>query len=125
LERDSLARGDAVLLAQDLAHRLHLNASAAAQYQLDWGQQPTASTCQDKACSRTDWAQADLSQWRAQVSRVLPEGDAWLQTGGDDHGVRWLLLAWAASVTTDIPAAPNLPVSCPDHKRCLSVVLSP
>lgn len=126
-ERDSLARGSAVLLAQDLAHRLHLNASAAAQYRLDWGQQPTASSCQDRACTRADWALADLSQWRAQVARILPEGDAWLQASGEGDTVRWLVLAWtspATPVSSTIAPTPTLPVPCPNRKRCLCVVLS-
>lgn len=122
-ERDSLARSGAVLLAHDLAHRLHLNASATAHYRLDWGQQPVALSCLDRPCTRTDWAQADLSQWRAQVARVLPEGDAWLQAGGEGSNMRWLVLAWTSTPAVDVPAAQNLPAPCPARKRCLSVVL--
>lgn len=78
-ERDSLAQGQAVLLAQDLSHRLHLNAGGASHYQLTWGQQPGARSCRDAPCARGDWAQADLSEWRSHVGQVLPDGDAWLQ----------------------------------------------
>ena len=125
-QRDSGARGQAVLLAQDLAHRLHLNASAAAQYQLAWGQVPAAlaSACRERACSRADWAQADMSQWRAQLTQTLPDGDAWLQSAEDADACRWLVLAWSSDVV-DEPPSSGWPVTCPPGKRCLALVLSP
>lgn len=123
-ERDSLARGQAVLLAQDLAHRLHLNASAAAQYELSWGQQPAALSCRDRPCSRTDWAQADLSQWRTRLAQALPDGDAWLRAGSSDTP-RWLVLAWASEAAPDSSSTTRLPIVCPERKRCLALVLNP
>jgi len=122
-ERDSLARGMAVLLAQDMAHRLHLNTAAAAQYQLAWGQVPATSSCQDRPCSRTDWALADLTQWRLQVAQMLPQGDAWLQASGAGQSSRWLMLAWASDTTT--PSLGETPEPCPVNKRCLTLVLIP
>ena len=124
-ERDSLAQGQAVLLAQDLAHRLHLNAAAAAQYRLDWGQQPNTPACRDRPCSRADWAQADLSQWRAYVSQTLPDGDAWLQASGAGTGNPWLVLAWPSESLNDTSTASRLPVPCPERKRCQAWVLTP
>ena len=41
-ERDSLARGQAVLLAQDLSHRLHLNAVAAVGHRVFAGELGTS-----------------------------------------------------------------------------------
>jgi Tfp pilus assembly protein PilV len=124
-ERDSLARGLAVLLTQDLAHRLHLNASAATQYQLVWGQQPTASSCQSQACSRTAWAQADLAQWRAQVAQQLPDGDAWMQASDEGENTRWLMLAWSSDAPVQAIPTTRWPQPCPSRKRCLALVLSP
>jgi hypothetical protein len=123
-ERDSLNRGQAVLLAQDLAHRLHLNASAASQYQLNWGQQPTSLSCREQPCSRNEWAQSDLAQWRAQLAQILPDGDTWLQTSGGGPN-RWLVMAWASDAPPDTTSTARLPVACPEHKRCLGLVLSP
>lgn len=124
-ERDSLARGQAVLLAQDLSHRLHLNAVAAPLYQLAWGQQPAVLSCRDTACSRASWAQADLSQWRTQVGQTLPEGDAWLQGTAGAAPTRWLVLAWSSDAGGDVSLGAPLPVSCPDGKRCVAWVLHP
>ena len=127
-QRDSLALGQAVLLAQDLAHRLHLNASAATQYQLDWGGHASSTTnttpCHDRPCSPAEWAQADVTQWRAQVALMLPDADAWLQSTGGEDASRWLVLAWASDVVLG-SAVSRLPVACPSSKRCLGWVLSP
>jgi type IV pilus assembly protein PilV len=127
-QRDSLALGQAVLLAQDLAHRLQLNASAATQYQLDWGGHASSTTnstpCQDRPCSRAEWAQADVTQWRAQVGQTLPDADAWLQATGSEDASRWLVLAWSSDAVLG-SAASRLPVACPTGKRCQAWVLSP
>jgi Tfp pilus assembly protein PilV len=128
-QRDSLALGQAVLLAQDLAHRLHLNASAATQYQLDWGINASSSTlnstpCHDRPCSRAEWAQADLTQWRTQVTQTLPDADAWLQATGGEDSSRWLVLAWSSDAPVESTTA-RLPVTCPSGKRCRVWVLSP
>jgi Tfp pilus assembly protein PilV len=123
-ERDSLARGQAVLLAQDLAHRLHLNPGASTPYQLSWGQQPSAPACRDAPCSRTDWALADLTQWRTQVTQQLPGGDAWLQATREGDSTRWLVLAWASGDGSESVPGTRLPVACPERKRCLALVLS-
>jgi Tfp pilus assembly protein PilV len=124
-ERDSLARGQAVLLAQDLSHRLHLNAVAASRYQLAWGEQPATLTCRDAPCSRDNWARADLSQWRTQVGQVLPQGDAWLQGANTALPARWLVLAWSSDASADASPIIPLPVPCPEGKRCLIWVLNP
>jgi Tfp pilus assembly protein PilV len=124
-ERDSLARGQAVLLAQDLSHRLHLNASTPDPYQLAWGQTPPSLSCRDRPCSRTEWAQSDLAIWRAQLTTLLPDGDAWLQGSGSGDTHRWLVLAWASGGGSESVAPSRLPVSCPAGKRCLAVVLCP
>lgn len=124
-ERDSLAQGQAVLLAQDLSHRLHLNAAGAAHYQLAWNQQPGALGCRDSPCSRADWAQADLSQWRSQVGQLLPEGDAWLQGTAGTNPSRWLVLAWTSDAGREAGLNAQVPVPCPEGKRCLAWVLTP
>ena len=124
-ERDSLAQGQAVLLAQDLSHRLHLNAIGARHYQLGWGQQPQALNCRDAPCSRDDWAQTDLSQWRSSVGQVLPDGDAWVQGVDETNPSRWLMLAWSSDAGRDAGLNAHAPVRCPDGKRCQVWVLIP
>ena len=124
-ERDSLAQGQAVLLAQDLSHRLHLNAIGARHYQLSWGQQPQALNCRDAPCSCGDWAQADLSQWRSYVGQVLPDGDAWVQGVDESNPSRWLMLAWSSDAGRDAGLSANAPTRCPDGKRCQVWVLIP
>lgn len=124
-ERDSLAQGQSVLLAQDLSHRLHLNAMAALSYQLTWGQQPPAVNCRNTPCSRVDWAQADLSQWRTQVGQVLPEGDAWLQGVAGTSPMRWLVVAWSSGAGVEARPSTPIPMTCPEGKRCQAWVLHP
>lgn len=123
-ERDSLAQGQAVLLAQDLSHRLQLNAAGAPHYQLTWGQQPTALDCRDAPCSRADWAQADLAQWRSHVGLALPEGDAWLQAAAGSS-TRWLVLAWSSDAGREAGLSARVPAPCPEGKRCLAWLLNP
>lgn len=124
-ERDSLAQGQAVLLAQDLSHRLHLNAGGASHYQLTWGQQPGARSCRDAPCARGDWAQADLSEWRSHVGQVLPDGDAWLQGVAGSPPSLWLVLAWSSDAGRDAGLSAHAPVPCPEGKRCQLWVLAP
>lgn len=124
-ELDSLARGQAVLLAQDLSHRLHLNAASARSYQLGWGQQPTSPECRHAPCSRSEWAQADLAAWRGQVAQQLPDGDAWLQASAEAEPTRWLVLAWSSQAGGEAISTPRPPVSCPEGKRCQAWILSP
>lgn len=125
LERDSLSLGQAVFLAQDLSERLHLNAIASDRYRLDWGQLPTGPGCREAACSRTDWAAADLAQWRGRVQRELPDADAWLQAWSQATGPLLLVLAWSTGDSAAIDLPSTLPVRCPAGKRCLAVTLSP
>jgi hypothetical protein len=124
-ERDSLAQGQAVLLAQDLSHRLHLNAAGAPHYLLAWGQTPAALSCRETPCSRADWAQADLLEWRSQVGLLLPEGDVWLQGAAGNHSSRWLVLAWSSDAGRETSLGAQVPVPCPEGKRCLAWVLIP
>lgn len=66
-QQNAFMRGQATQLNHDLIERMRGNCTAAlaGQYTIDFATVPSATTTQ---------AQRDLTEWRAQVARVLPDG---------------------------------------------------
>lgn len=76
----ALRRTQALHLIDDLAERIRSNPEGFAQlasYRSDWGTAPQAGVdCQEQFCGPDQLARWDLAQWKANVARALPQGDA-------------------------------------------------
>lgn len=124
--RDTRARTTAILMAQDLAERMLFNRSAAVRgdYQLAWGEQPSAVDCQGRRCTAEQLARADLSQWRSALAARLPQGDASVFRPGDDARAIGIAIAWPAAGAADDAGTPfavtvaRHGIDCPKNQRC-------
>ena len=76
----ALRRMQALHLIDDLAERIRSNPngfSELASYRSAWGAAPApAVDCQAQFCGAGQLARWDLAEWKANVARALPEGDA-------------------------------------------------
>jgi type IV pilus assembly protein PilV len=97
-QRQQLARETAMRLADNLAQRMHLNASQATAYAQSWQSSSSQANstplvdCQQQGCTPTQLAAWDVSKWRAEVRQQLAEGDASVFTS---EGGWWgIVLTW-------------------------------
>ena len=76
----ALRRSQALQLIDDLAERIRSNPDGFAQlasYRSDWGTAPNPGVdCQAQFCGPDQLARWDLAQWKFNVARALPQGDA-------------------------------------------------
>lgn len=94
-QRQQLARETAILLAQDLVERIHLNATQVSRYAQAWSAMTTAAAdCQRSACTRTELADWDVQQWRQRVRTELAQGDASVFAASSAQGWWGVVLAW-------------------------------
>ena len=118
-QRQQLARETALVLAQDLVERIHLNATQVQGYAHGWSAEMTATAdCQRSACSRSELTGWDLRQWRQRVSTELPQGDASVFAASSPDGWWGVVLAWRddnESLRTDRRG--NTP-ECPAAHSC-------
>ena len=115
-QRQQLARETAMLLAQDLVERIHLNATQAPRYAQAWSTVAApAADCQRSACTRIELAAWDVQQWRQRVRTELPQGDASVFAASSPLGWWGVVLAWqddGQSLRTDPSGAtPECPVA--------------
>lgn len=119
----------AMQLVADLAERLRANragaqpgAGGASAYQLEssWEAQQSKAAASalpacdsaGTACSATEFAQADLAQWRILVARALPSGAAWVQVDGG-AGLADIWVAWADALPARADESPAAAGQCP------------
>ena len=118
-QRQQLARETAMLLAQDLVERIHLNPTQVQGYAQGWSSAAAATTdCQRNACSRSELANWDLQQWRQRIATELPQGDASVFAANAPEGWWGVVLAWqdeSESLRTDRRG--NTP-ACPAAHSC-------
>ena len=94
-QRQQLARETALVLAQDLVERIHLNATQVQAYAQSWSARvANAPDCQRSACNRSELALWDVQQWRQRVSTELPQGDASVFAASSPEGWWGVVLAW-------------------------------
>lgn len=76
----ALRRMQALHLIDDLAERVRANPQgfdALAGYRIEWSANPAAQIdCEAQACAAAQLARWDLAQWKSEVARALPGGDA-------------------------------------------------
>ena len=116
-QREAIALQNTVELAQDLWHRMQVNTEGLAAYQLVLGDKPSATDCQIKSCSPTDWAQADLADWYKALQLRMPGAKAQLQTQTSATPLVRLLLAWPRS-NSDALTETSAVAECPKLHRC-------
>jgi len=116
-QREALALQNTVEMAQDLWYRMQVNTEGLAAYQLVLGDKPSATDCQSKSCSPSDWAQADLADWYKALQLRMPGAQARVQTQTSAPPLVRLLLAWPHSSPDPLPASSVL-ADCPKLHRC-------
>jgi Tfp pilus assembly protein PilV len=117
VQRDTLAYQHAVELAQDLWHRMQLNHTGMAHYQLVMGDAPSSLDCQATACSVSDWSHADLADWHTALRQRIPGAQARLITQTTPESHVHLLVAWPHN-STDLGSSTTLVADCPQQHRC-------
>ena len=116
-QREALALQNTVELAQDLWHRMQVNSEGLAAYQLGLGDKPSATDCQSKSCSPSDWAQADLADWYKALQLRMPGAQARVQTQTSAPPLVRLLLAWPQTSGDGLPVSFAV-ADCPKLHRC-------
>ena len=116
-QREALALQNTVEMAQDLWHRMQVNSEGLAAYQLVLGDKPSATDCQSKSCSPSDWAQADLADWYNALQQRMPGAQARVQTQTSAPPLVRLLLAWPQSNVDALPDSSAV-ADCPKQHRC-------
>lgn len=122
----ALRRTQALHLIDDLAERIRSNPDGVAQlssYRSGWGAAPAPETdCEKQACGTAQLARWDLAQWKTNVARTLPQGDAVVfepPGAGSGTSPRMLsvLVGWqtrsADSFDVTVPGA-----TCPPGHAC-------
>ncbi len=92
-------RGQAVLLARDMAERIRANSNyvlttaetGATEYTIDYDHTPTSTDCSAASCTPVQLAQYDIDQWLTSLGSTLPMGAGQISKNGVDHviTVRW------------------------------------
>jgi len=90
-------RGQAVLLARDMAERIRVNSNYvlttedtdATEYTVDYSQTPTSTDCSTASCTPAQLAQYDVDQWLTSLGNILPAGDG--QISKDEGGVDYVI----------------------------------
>ncbi|MBS0340455.1 MAG: type IV pilus modification protein PilV [Proteobacteria bacterium] len=123
----ALRRMQALHLIDDLAERVRANPQGFNQlagYRTGWHTTPAADVdCEAQPCATEQLARWDLAQWKAEVARALPDGDATVFAPPETlpTGSPWRLLgvmvAWRARNDDDfVLAVPG--ASCPTGLAC-------
>lgn len=146
--RTTNARSVAVMMADDLLDRMQTNATirttnpATNPYIVGFSDTLTASDCMTGTCNGTQLAQFDLQQWKAQLSQLLPGGNARIFRSTTDSTQFGVLIGWnatqaknegMASTTTETSAyntaiAVNTgiaSINCPSDLTCHLVYIRP
>ena len=125
-QRQQLMRSVAIGAADDLAERMHLNASQSAMYAKTWGNATTsAPDCTNAACTRQELAAWDQQQLQLALQSQLPEGDASVFALADIP--RWwgIIIAWRdANETYRTDSASGTP-PCPAQMSCWRLFFRP
>lgn len=124
-QRQQLARETAMQLADNLAERIHLNPTASQSYAHAWGVAvvPPGTDCQQQPCSASQLATWDVAQWRGDVQRLLPQGDATVFVG--DQGWWGILVAWQDAQTSFRTDTTNGSPACPPERSCWRLWMRP
>lgn len=122
----ALRRMQALHLIDDLAERIRANPQgfdALSAYRTDWSTMPAADVdCEAQPCASTQLARWDLAQWKADVARALPDGDATVfeppvASPGAPSRMLGVMVAWRLRNGDDfelvVPGA-----SCPASHAC-------
>lgn len=131
-----LNRAQAIRLIEDLQERLMANPNAfqnTASFTTNWTQTPNAATnCNTSACNHQALAEFDRQQWKAQVVRTLPNGDASVFISQDETQITnrrqlGVMLSWRENESSNdgdyknpINASTQSGdiVSCPSDQNC-------
>ena len=122
----ALRRAQAIHLIDDLGERIRSNPKGIAvlpSYRSDWGSAPAPGIdCQAQSCDPDQLARWDLAQWKANVARALPQGDATIfdpreSPAGTPARLLGVLVGWQTrsgdSFELAVPGA-----SCPTGHVC-------
>ena len=108
--RSATHRVTALRLIEDLHARMLLNAEGtrANRYLLTWQDNPSQqNNCTAQACDATALAAFDLGQWRAEVARQLPRGQARIFRSVAEPRQVGIAVAWAANESHLADQAPD------------------
>lgn len=122
----ALRRSQALHLIDDLGERIRANPGGAAQlvnYRSDWGAAPAPDAdCEAQPCSPVQLALWDISRWKGNVSRVLPNGDALVfapPSPPDSVPGLFLGVMVGWTIRTDEGPRPGVPgATCPKRHAC-------
>lgn len=122
----ALRRMQALHLIDDLAERVRANPRAfdeLAGYRIDWSVNPEADIdCEAQPCAAAQLVRWDLAQWKSEVARALPDGDATIfdspeTSAGAPRRLLGVMVAWRVrngdSFELSVPGA-----SCPAGHAC-------
>lgn len=131
-----LYRSQAIRLIEDLNERMMANPNAfqnTANYITSWSDTPSANTdCNTTTCNHSAMAEFDREQWKAMVTRTLPNGNAsvfFAQDETQDSNRRQLgvMISWRENESSDEDDYKNPldassqsgdAVSCPANQTC-------
>ncbi len=110
----------AMHLASDLAERMQINPKQSALYALGWGEsRQSTQDCLASACSWSQLAQWDVSQWQQSLRAQLPKGDASVYPLAG-HAQWWeISVGWPANKVTSASR------SCPARMQCWNLSIRP
>lgn len=125
--RHANARAAAVQMANDLLERMQMNPSmgrslasesASSLYEIGWGEaSQQAPDCRTRACTGTELARHDLSEWKHAWQASLPGADARVFRSRTDPRQIGVMLGWSHVGTTRFSQLP-LPVAQGDNAQC-------
>ena len=97
--RTANSRAMAVRLVEDLNERMQLNVATARNggYTLAFNATPTGGACTTSSCNAAQLAASDLAQWKANVTALLPGGNAAIFRNNQDPRQIGVMLAWNAN----------------------------
>ncbi|MFT3717932.1 type IV pilus modification PilV family protein [Pseudorhodoferax sp.] len=127
--RDSAARAAAVLAIHDLTNRMLFNHHAVARgdYRLGWDEQPAAPGCEERRCSGTELARADLASWRAALARSVRGGNATVFPAAEGSHRIGIAVAWPSRNAAQQPRVLTREqhgLECPQDHLCHVVYAS-
>ncbi|MBS0451676.1 MAG: type IV pilus modification protein PilV [Proteobacteria bacterium] len=122
----ALRRAQALHLIDDLAERVRANPrgfNELAGYRMAWRTTPAADVdCEAQTCATDQLVRWDLAQWKSEVARALPDGDATVfdspeAQAGTQPRLLGVMVAWRARNDDDFElAVPG--ASCPAGHAC-------
>jgi type IV pilus assembly protein PilV len=88
----ALMQSQSVIMAYDLADKIRANEGNSSSYEIDLGEDVAqVPDCFANNCSGTQLAQADLADWKDNLSAALPLGDGQSVVAG---GVATITVSW-------------------------------